>query len=157
MTRDAAAKGFAAAYQKTSMDEEGEYVTTYYRDANGVYSYSDPSFTPCQPIAGTSIMGCAGTADPENRPEYTIPVGTGHTHPLEDEANQSDIISDGDIQTANRMYQDYQGLVDAMYVSSVTGRVLRYDPSKYVQGKANQCQAMSVVQGPASPPPCMPY
>ncbi|HXN73876.1 MAG TPA: RHS repeat-associated core domain-containing protein [Candidatus Acidoferrales bacterium] len=153
---DAAAIGFVNSYESLSETDQGEYNTTIYQDSNGVYSYSDPSFSACDPISGTPFSSCVSAADPTNVPDDATAVGTAHTHPLEDAMNQSDIIYGGDIVGANSLYLDYP-TINAQYVGTVSGRVLLYVPSLYVPGNPNQCQATFVIQGSQSLAPCTPY
>jgi RHS repeat-associated protein len=153
---NAAGIGFESAFQGLSQTEEGEYNTTVYRDANGVYSYSDPSFSACQPLPGIPYLGCGSNPDPTNFPDGAVPVGTAHTHPLEDALNLSDIIYGMDVTGATNLFRDYP-TINALYVGTVPGRVLLYVPSLYAPGRSNQCQATFVLQGPAAPAPCVPY
>jgi Domain of unknown function (DUF4329) len=155
-SQNAAAIAFEHGYEGLSQIEGGEYNTTFYLDSNGIYSYSDPSFSACQPLPPTPFMGCSSVVDPTNIPDNTTPVGSGHTHPLEDALNQSDIIYGDDVRVANLLFHDYPTM-NALYVGTTSGRVLLYVPSQFIPGQANQCQATSVLRGSASPAPCIPY
>lgn len=113
---------------------------------------------PAKPI---KFAACATRPDPTAAPPGTSPVATGHTHGLQDELNNSEVLSNEDMRVAYQMWIDTGGDVGILFIATVSGRVIAYDPSFYVLGPgpgyACQTAGASVIQGPSTPspyPPC---
>jgi RHS repeat-associated protein len=156
-----AAIGFANYYESLSIGQAAEYLATFYEDVqDGVFSFAITSVSQCQPLVGP-YLSCSGPVDLNAVPPGTTAVATGHTHPLQDEINDSEVLSGDDMHTSYRIWVDTGGDVKMLFIASVSGRVISYDPSWYTVGPgpsyACQTAGASVIKGPQSPtpyPPC---
>ena len=109
-TLDNAAKDWGATYNKLSIDNNKEYGSSIYQNADGTYSYSDPavggkaSVTPAPPPAGKTAVGVI-----HSHAAYDPAIGLGNEH-----------FSPGDIAAAKAgQLQEY--------LTTPSGELLLYD------------------------------